>query len=93
MSFTYWELPLEALTREYRVHLCPSIDCPPKFEMKTLLSYLKYAFLGGHNIILVIITVDLTEAQERALLSVLKVHRKAIGWMMADVKGTSPSIV
>lgn len=37
-------LPPEPLTSEPRVHLHPSIEYPPKLEMKTLPSHLKYTF-------------------------------------------------
>lgn len=38
-----------------------------------------YVFLGERNTLPVIINVDLAEAQEKALLVVLKVHRETIG--------------
>ena len=41
----------------------------------------------------VIIASYLTEQQEDSLMSILKRHRKAIGWTMKDIKGISPTIV
>lgn len=42
--------------------------------------------MGEHNTLTVIITVDMIEIQEGALLSMLKVQRKAIGWTITDIK-------
>lgn len=55
-------------------------------------SHLKYAFLSEYNTLLVIIFANLTKSWEAALLSVLKVHRKAIGYIMINIKGISPFV-
>jgi len=39
----------------------------------------------------VIISASLADEQEEKLLSVLKKHKKAIGWTLADIPGISPS--
>jgi len=39
----------------------------------------------------VIISTSLTAEQEQRLLHVLKKHKKAIGWTLADILGISPS--
>jgi hypothetical protein len=39
----------------------------------------------------VIISAELTEEQEGKLLHVLREHKKAIGWTLADIKGISPT--
>jgi len=35
----------------------------------------------------------LTNGQEENLMTILRKHREAIGWTMADIKGLSPAIV
>lgn len=40
-------------------------------------SHHNYIFLGEHNILLVIISADLTKIQKEAFLLVLKVYREA----------------
>jgi len=40
----------------------------------------------------VIISSSLADEQEEKLLSVLKKHKKAIGWTLVDISGISPSI-
>ena len=62
-------------------------------ELKALPEHLKYAYLGGRETLPVIIASYLTEQQEDSLMSILKRHREAIGWMMKDIKGISPAIV
>ncbi|XP_024963882.1 uncharacterized protein LOC112504164 [Cynara cardunculus var. scolymus] len=69
-----------------------SIISPPDLELKQLLSYLKYAFLGEEDKLLVIISSTLDSHQEKKLIDMLKLHTKAIGWTIADLKGISPSI-
>ncbi|KAM2339267.1 hypothetical protein ACFX1X_018870 [Malus domestica] len=55
-------------------------------------SHLKYAFLGAAETLPVIISAYLSEVEEEKLLRVLRRHRMAIGWSIADIKGISPSI-
>ncbi|XP_076935011.1 uncharacterized protein LOC143601506 [Bidens hawaiensis] len=71
----------------------PSLESPPKLELKDLPSHLKYAFLGDNDTLPVIIASNLEEMQEQQLLKVLKANKVAIGWTIADLKGISPSIV
>ncbi|KAJ9552364.1 hypothetical protein OSB04_016409 [Centaurea solstitialis] len=70
----------------------PSIVSPPDLELKQLPSHLKYAFLGEQNKLPVIISSTLELHQEKKLVELLKLHTKAIGWTIADLKGISPSI-
>ncbi|XP_060957656.1 uncharacterized protein LOC133029180 [Cannabis sativa] len=70
----------------------PSIQEPPKLELKPLPSHLKYAYLGDNDTLPVIIASNLVVENEGALLEVLKKHKKAIGWTMADIRGISPTI-
>ncbi|KAM6586871.1 hypothetical protein CsatA_009476 [Cannabis sativa] len=70
----------------------PSIQEPPKLELKPLPSHLKYAYLGENDTLPVIIAANLVVEDEGALLEVLKKHKKAIGWTMADIRVISPTI-
>ncbi|XP_062110242.1 uncharacterized protein LOC133822051 [Humulus lupulus] len=69
----------------------PSFQEPPKLELKPLPSHLKYAYLGDNETLPVIISALLGAKAESLLLEVLKEHKKAIGWTMADIKGISPT--
>jgi hypothetical protein len=72
--------------------LVPSLESPPKLELKALPDKLKYAFLGANNTLPVIIASNLQKDQEDNLLEVLKEHKEAIGWTVANLKGIDPSI-
>ncbi|XP_019229480.1 PREDICTED: uncharacterized protein LOC109210514 [Nicotiana attenuata] len=69
----------------------PSIEKARKLELKPLPPHLRYAYLGNSETLPVIISSSLTNTQEEKLLRVLREHKKAIGWTIADIKGTSPS--
>ncbi|XP_004295618.1 PREDICTED: uncharacterized protein LOC101300039 [Fragaria vesca subsp. vesca] len=71
----------------------PSIVKPPKLDLKQLPDTLKFAFLGPFESLLVIIASDLSSTQEEKLLQILREHKEAIGWSIADIKGISPSVV
>ena len=62
----------------------------PTPNRKTLPSTLKYVFLGKGESYPVVISSSLPEVQEKSLLVVLKKHRKATGWRIADLQGISP---
>ncbi|KAI3678549.1 hypothetical protein L6452_37845 [Arctium lappa] len=70
----------------------PSIVSPPDLELKQLPSHLKYAFLGEEGKLPVIISSTLESHQEKKLVDMLRLHTKALGWTMADLRGISPSI-
>ena len=70
----------------------PSKESPPKLELKPLPSHLKYAFLGVEETFPVIISSSLESYQENKLLEILRTHKTAIGWRIADTKGISPLI-
>ena len=70
----------------------PSEERPPTIELKPLPSHLKYAFLGVEETFPVIISSSLELDQENKLLEILRTHRTALGWTIADVKGISPLI-
>ncbi|XP_031259919.1 uncharacterized protein LOC116118085 [Pistacia vera] len=63
----------------------------PKLELKPLPSHLKYAFLDK-DAYPVIISASLIDLEKKSLLDILRKHKKAIGWTIADIKGISLSI-
>ena len=70
----------------------PSIEQPPKMEQKPLPSHLKYVYLGVESTLPVIISASLTVLEEEKLLRVLRDHKQALGWSLADLKGIRPSM-
>lgn len=64
---------------------------PATLELKPLPSNLKYAYLDNRKSFPVIIFASLADEQEEKLLSILKKHKKAIGWTLVDIPGISPS--
>jgi hypothetical protein len=91
-DFHPWRLPKEPLPLTSSTPHVPSLESPPKLELKPLPDKLKYAFLGANDTLPVIIASDLQKDQEDNLLEVLKEHKEAIGWTVADLKGIDPSI-
>ena len=63
-----------------------------KLELKPLPPHLKYAYLEDNQKLPVIIARELTSQQEEQLLSVLRRHKKVIGWSLADIVGISPQV-
>lgn len=55
--------------------------------MKLLPQDLKYAYLGDAETFLVVISTHLEKDQEAKLIHILKQHRSAIAWNVADIKG------
>ena len=70
----------------------PSVEQPPKIEQKPLPSHLKYAYLGNASTLPVIISASLTAIEEDKLLRVLRDHKNALGWSLADLKGIRSSM-
>ncbi|XP_062088688.1 uncharacterized protein LOC133795248 [Humulus lupulus] len=71
----------------------PSIQKPPVLELKVLPDHLRYAYLGEKKTLPVIVSSFLSEVEEEKLLRVLRAHKTAIGWTLADIRGISPSTV
>ncbi|CAN6677388.1 unnamed protein product [Malus baccata var. baccata] len=71
--------------------LLPSVIQAPVLELKLLSDHLKYVFLGDEETLPVIIFSSLTAIEEEKLIRVLKKHKTAIGWTLADIKGISPT--
>jgi hypothetical protein len=91
-DFHPWRLPKEPLPQTSSTLADPSLEFPPKLELKPLPDKLKYAFLGANDTLPVIIISDLQKDQEDNMLEVLNEHKEAIGWTVANVKGIDPSI-
>ena len=68
----------------------PSFEKPPQLEHKPLPNHLRYAYLGESSTLLVIIFASLIVVEEEKLLRVLRDHKNAIGWSLADLKGIHP---
>ncbi|CAN6712718.1 unnamed protein product [Malus baccata var. baccata] len=71
--------------------LLPSVIQAPVLELKPLPDHLKYVFLGDEETLPVIVSSSLTALEEEKLVRVLKEHKTAIGWTLADIKGISPT--
>ena len=69
-----------------------SIERPPQLEQKPLPSHLRYAYLGESSTLPVIISAFLTAVGEEKLLKVVRDHKYAIRWSLADLKGICPSM-
>ncbi|KAI3724648.1 hypothetical protein L2E82_36431 [Cichorium intybus] len=82
---------IEKLPAEIPKTLKPSLQEPPKLDLKPLPEHLKYTFLGEKDTLPVIVAANLTEEQEIELLKVLSKHKEAIGWTITDLKGISPT--
>jgi hypothetical protein len=71
--------------------LVPSIVKAPNLEMKQLPEHLTYAYLGENKTLLVIVAANLCSGEEEKMLRILREHKTAIGWTIADIKGISPA--
>ncbi|GFY90811.1 hypothetical protein Acr_07g0010080 [Actinidia rufa] len=81
-----WEPRFEKLP-PIEEKIFPSSVQTPKLELKPLPSTHKYAFLGKNETFLVVIFSSLEGSQEAKLLALLRVHRNAIKWAIANIKG------
>ncbi|XP_052885234.1 uncharacterized protein LOC128293767 [Gossypium arboreum] len=70
--------------------LLPSVVQAPELELKPLPEYIKYAFFGIGNTLPIIISNKLSKPEEESLIQVLKRHKEAIDWIIADLTGISP---
>ncbi|GJW57556.1 hypothetical protein Tco_0104287, partial [Tanacetum coccineum] len=85
-----FQLPLIDLNQGEIIKAKPSIEEPPKLELKDLPSHLEYAYLEENNKLPVIIAKSLKDNEKEALLKVLKSHKRAIAWKIIDIKGIDP---
>ena len=89
MDTSKWKSRVEQLAPSEK-KLIPSSESPPKLELKPLPNTLEYAFLGEESTLPVIISSSLNDKQKGKLLDVLKEHKGALGWTIADIKGINP---
>nr|GEU51054.1 reverse transcriptase domain-containing protein [Tanacetum cinerariifolium] len=85
-----FQLPPMDLKQGEVVKAKSSIEEPPELELKDLPSHLEYAYLEGVDKLPVIIAKDLKVDEKKALLKVLKSHKRAIAWKITDIKGIDP---
>nr|GEV20561.1 reverse transcriptase domain-containing protein [Tanacetum cinerariifolium] len=85
-------LPPKELNVEEIKTVKSSIDEPPELELKELPSHLEYTFLEGTDKLPVIISKELKDEENSALLKVLKSHKRAITWKISDIKGIDPRL-
>lgn len=62
-----------------------------KIELKILPSHLKHVFLEEDGYKPVIIRNTLSKNEEEKLIDALKKNQSALGWVLSDLKGISPS--
>ncbi|CAN6483242.1 unnamed protein product [Victoria cruziana] len=79
-------LPPLALEPDYS-----SLESPSVMELKLLPHTLKYAYLDSDDSLPVIIPSVLSSYEENRLLVVLRGHKKAIGWKVADLREINPA--
>ncbi|XP_022147186.1 uncharacterized protein LOC111016198 [Momordica charantia] len=68
-----------------------SVEKASKLELKVLPTHLKYAYLGKAETLAINIAADLAEKKEFRLIEMLKNHKRAIDWTIADIKEINPS--
>ncbi|GKB32979.1 hypothetical protein Tco_0872380 [Tanacetum coccineum] len=72
--------------------LKPSSVEPLKLELKELPEHLEYAFLQEDNQLPVVISSALYATEKPMLLEVLRNHKGAIAWSIADIKRINSSL-
>jgi hypothetical protein len=70
----------------------PSSEEIPQLKLKPLPNGFKYAYLGPSETFPEVISAALNEEKEGKLLCVLRDHKSAIGWTIANIKSISPLI-
>nr|GFA76638.1 reverse transcriptase domain-containing protein [Tanacetum cinerariifolium] len=83
------QLPPMDLKQAEETKAKSSIEEPPELELKELPPHLEYAFLEETDKLPVIIAKDLKD-DEKALLKILKSHKRVIAWKITDIKGIDP---
>jgi len=86
-----WRPKIEELPPR-SIESIPSSVQPPKPDLKSLPFNLKYSFLRKNETFPVITSSKLNAHQEGKLLQTMKMHKNALGWTIADIKGISPLI-
>ena len=70
----------------------PFFEQQPKMEQRPLPSHLRYVYLGNASTFPAIISASLTATKEDKLLRVLRDHKNALGWSLANLKGIHHSM-
>ncbi|KAI3770488.1 hypothetical protein L6452_01622 [Arctium lappa] len=83
-EYTSSILQEDLFTRYFSISSEDDLDLPLVLELKPLPDHLKYVFLGNDSTLPAIISSSLTPYQEDMLISVLKEHKKAIGWSIPN---------
>jgi hypothetical protein len=91
MELNCWKPRFEELPKSENKALPFSVAIS-KLELKQLPNGLKYAFLESGDTFPVVISSILNMDQEGKLVELLRKHKTAIGWTIADIKGISPLI-
>ncbi|XP_078148472.1 uncharacterized protein LOC144543896 [Carex rostrata] len=79
-------------TAETLPKFAETLEDAPKVELKPLPSTLRYEYLGPNQTYPVIVNASLDQDQTDQLLTILRKHKKAIGYTIDDLKGINPSI-
>ncbi|KAM2774252.1 hypothetical protein COP1_019155 [Malus domestica] len=86
----YGKVPL-SISSSVSTKMLPSVDQAPTLELKPLPDHLKYVFLGDDETLPVIVSSSLMTHEEEKLVRVLREHKTAMGWTLADIRGISPT--
>ena len=86
-----WREQFEALLLKLKLAVPSSLQFP-ELDMKELPKELKYLFLGDDKTFPVIISSPSDELQESKLKKLLRQHKGALGWTIADLKGINAAI-
>ena len=87
----FWQPQFEELPRE-KEKPKPSTEETPTLKLAQLPEDLKHVFLRVGETFPVIISSKLDASQEQQLIDMLREHKSALGWTIADIKGISPLI-
>ena len=87
-----WTIKYEPLSDLAKEPLLSSVQSPPQLELKSLTNTLKYVYLGPNNTLPTIIATSLNSDEENQLVDLLKQHKSAIGWSVADLKKISLAV-
>ncbi|XP_075077225.1 uncharacterized protein LOC142163968 [Nicotiana tabacum] len=92
-SYTYTpaKLSLDLENRDTSPARLSIIDLP-QLELNPLPPHLRYKFLGSNDTLPVIVSSLLNDVQVNQLFEVLKEHRQAIGWTIANIRGI-PAVI
>nr|GEW12643.1 reverse transcriptase domain-containing protein [Tanacetum cinerariifolium] len=85
-----FQLPSMDLKQAEETKAKSSIKEPSELELKELRSLLEYDFLEESDKLPVIIATDLKVVEKKALIKVLKSHKRVIAWKISDIKCIDP---